>query len=153
MCLINRNQIRINGYTVSNDPTDNKQLLGVMETDFKIPFCFKGTAIFFAIRTSTPWDTETLQKHQSDRFKSMDSTWCQPCLKHSFQQFMQQQSHYGILTHDGNGDIQHWHLWKMHHFYVITLLFWVKWLSFQKKMELDMLCIHFINILGWTIYN
>jgi hypothetical protein len=45
--LINPNQIRHHGLTVSDDPTNKNCFFGITNTDFEIPFEMKGTTVFF----------------------------------------------------------------------------------------------------------
>ena len=56
--LINPNQIRHNGMTVSDDPTDKNRFFGVTSGDLEIPFEMKGTTVFFQSHAPTRWELE-----------------------------------------------------------------------------------------------
>ena len=58
MSLINPNQLRYNGLTVSDDPTDKTRDFGIKGDDFLVPFEISGTTIFFKTRIPTRWEGE-----------------------------------------------------------------------------------------------
>jgi hypothetical protein len=58
MSLINPNQLRHYGVTVSDDPTDNTRPFGVSSNDFYIPFRMDGTTVYFETRVPTAWELE-----------------------------------------------------------------------------------------------
>ena len=58
MSLINPNQIRYNGITVSDDPTNRDRLFGIDGDDFSVPFQMEGTTVFFESRVPSKWEIE-----------------------------------------------------------------------------------------------
>jgi hypothetical protein len=56
MSLINPNQMRHAGLTVSDDPTDKARHIGVLGDDFFVPFRMQGTTVFFESRAPTKWE-------------------------------------------------------------------------------------------------
>ena len=56
MSLINPNQIRHAGLTVSDDPTDKTRDFGILGNDFFLPFQMVGTTVFFESRVPTTWE-------------------------------------------------------------------------------------------------
>jgi hypothetical protein len=58
MSLINPNQLRHCGHTVSDDPTDKTRNFGIAGEDFLIPFNMEGTTVFFNSRVPTRWEME-----------------------------------------------------------------------------------------------
>ena len=58
MSLINPNQIRYNGITVSDDPTNRDRLFGIDGDDFSVPFQMEGTTVFFESRVPSKWEME-----------------------------------------------------------------------------------------------
>ena len=58
MSLINPNQIRHYGLTVSDDPTDKNREFGITGEDFVVPFDISGTTVFFKSRAPTRWEME-----------------------------------------------------------------------------------------------
>ena len=58
MSLINPNQIRHSGITVSDDPTDKTRDFGILGHDFFVPFQMLGTTVFFESRVPTKWEYE-----------------------------------------------------------------------------------------------
>ena len=58
MSLINPNQMRHYGLTVSDDPTDKAREFGITGDDFLIPFAMEGTTIFFNSHVPTRWEME-----------------------------------------------------------------------------------------------
>jgi hypothetical protein len=54
--LINPNQMRHNGWMVSDDPTDNNRTFGITGDDVVIPFEIMGTTIFFTSHVPTRWE-------------------------------------------------------------------------------------------------
>ena len=61
MSLINPNQIRHSGVTVSDDPTDKTRDFGITGDGFHIPFQMKGTTVYFESHVPTPWEYEHCQ--------------------------------------------------------------------------------------------
>ena len=55
--LINPNQIRYSGLTVSDDPTDKTRDFGITGADFHIPFLMRGTTVYFTTRVPTAWES------------------------------------------------------------------------------------------------
>ena len=53
MSLINPNQLRYYGNTVSDDPTDNMRPFGISGSDVHIPFRMDGTTVYFETRVPT----------------------------------------------------------------------------------------------------
>ena len=58
MSLINPNQIRHNGITVSDDPTDKTRAFGITGVDFHVAFKIQGTTVYFETRVPTSWEYE-----------------------------------------------------------------------------------------------
>jgi hypothetical protein len=58
MSLINPNQLRHFGVTVSDDPTDKNREFGIVGADFRVPFEMSGTTVFFKSRVPTQWEME-----------------------------------------------------------------------------------------------
>jgi hypothetical protein len=59
MSLINPNQIRHNGITVSDDPTDKTRAFGITGgVDFHVAFQILGTTVYFETRVPTSWEYE-----------------------------------------------------------------------------------------------
>ena len=56
MSLVNPNQIRYSGLSVSDDPTDKTREFGISGADFHIPFTMQGTTVFFDTRVPTAWE-------------------------------------------------------------------------------------------------
>jgi hypothetical protein len=71
MSLMNPNQIRHFGLTVSDDPTDRTRDFGITGEDFTIPFQIKGTTIFFKSRTPTRWEMANCRTVEL----TVDSPW------------------------------------------------------------------------------
>ena len=69
--LINPNQIRHNGLTVSDDPTDNNRFFGITSDEAEIPFETKGTIVFFKSRSPTRWEMENCKVLEM----TLDSPW------------------------------------------------------------------------------
>ena len=59
MSLINPNQIRHSGLTVSNDPTNKTRAFGISGRVFFIPSQMTGTTVFFNSRAPTKWEYES----------------------------------------------------------------------------------------------
>ena len=58
MSLINPNQLRHYGITVSDDPTDTARPFGITGQDFFVPFKMDGTTVYFDTRAPTAWEME-----------------------------------------------------------------------------------------------
>ena len=58
MSLINPNQVRHFGVTVSDDPTDTARPFGIIGQDFFVPFFMDGTTVYFETRAPTAWELE-----------------------------------------------------------------------------------------------
>ncbi len=58
MSLINPNQIRHFGLTVSDDPTDKAREFGIVGDGVWVPFEMSGTTVFFRSRVPTQWEME-----------------------------------------------------------------------------------------------
>ena len=58
MSLINPNQVRHFGVTVSDDPTDTARPFGIAGQDFFVPFFMDGTTVYFETRAPTAWELE-----------------------------------------------------------------------------------------------
>ncbi len=71
MSLINPNQIRHSGLTVSNDPTDKTRVFGISGRDFFIPFQMTGTTVFFNSRAPTKWEYESCRTVEL----TLDTPW------------------------------------------------------------------------------
>ena len=71
MSLINPNQLRHFGITVSDDPTDTTRLFGISSDDVQIPFEMDGTTIYFNTRAPSTWEMENCKViHVTD-----DTVW------------------------------------------------------------------------------
>jgi hypothetical protein len=71
MSLVNPNQLRHYGHTVSDDPTDSSRPFGISCKDVFIPFQMDGTTIYFESRVPTPWELENCKGIQV----TDDSVW------------------------------------------------------------------------------
>ena len=71
MSLINPNQVRYSGLTVSDDPTDKTRDFGITGEDFSIPFEISGTVVFFKSRAPTRWEMENCRTVEM----TVDSPW------------------------------------------------------------------------------
>ena len=71
MSLINPNQIRHSGLTVSDDPTDKAREFGITGEDFRVLFEMSGTTVFFKSRVPTPWEIENCRTIEL----TIDSPW------------------------------------------------------------------------------
>jgi hypothetical protein len=58
MSLINPNQLRHFGITVSDDPTDSTRLFGISCEQAVVPFRMDGTTVYFESRVPTAWELE-----------------------------------------------------------------------------------------------
>lgn len=59
MSLINPNQLRHYGITVSDDPTDKTRPFGIsLDDDNHVPFKMEGTTVYFESRAPTEWELE-----------------------------------------------------------------------------------------------
>ena len=58
MSLINPNQLRHYGMTVSDDPTDSTQPFGISGDGIFVPFQMDGTTIYFEARVPISWELE-----------------------------------------------------------------------------------------------
>ena len=64
MSLINPNQLRHFGITVSDDPTDSTRPFGISSDEMFIPFQMDGTTVFFDTRVPTAWELENCKSIQ-----------------------------------------------------------------------------------------
>ena len=61
MSLINPNQMRHYGVTVSDDPTDGTRAFGISTDDVHIPFKMDGTTVYFETRVPTQYELKTVR--------------------------------------------------------------------------------------------
>ena len=61
MSLINPNQLRHFGLTVSDDPTDSAREFGIVGNDFCVPIEISGTTVSFKSRVPTRWEMQNCQ--------------------------------------------------------------------------------------------
>ena len=71
MSLLNPNQIRYNGLTLSDDPTDNGRMFGISGTDLEIPFEITGTTVFFVSHVPSQWELDNCRVVEL----TLDSPW------------------------------------------------------------------------------
>jgi hypothetical protein len=64
MSLINPNQLRHFGITVSDDPTDSTRPFGISTEEIFIPFQMDGTTVYFETRVPTAWELENCKTIQ-----------------------------------------------------------------------------------------
>ncbi len=64
MSLINPNQMRHYGVTVSDDPTDGTRAFGISTDDVHIPFKMDGTTVYFETRVPTQYELENCKTIQ-----------------------------------------------------------------------------------------
>jgi hypothetical protein len=65
MSLINPNQLRHFGITVSDDPTDSTRPFGILNEHLNIPFQMDGTTVYFDTRMPTKWELENCKSIQN----------------------------------------------------------------------------------------
>ena len=58
MSLINPNQLRYFGVSVSDDPTDRNRFFGISSDGLKIQFEMNGTIVYFKSKAPTRWEME-----------------------------------------------------------------------------------------------
>ena len=71
MSLLNPNQIRYNGFTLSDDPTDNNRIFGISGTDLEIPFEITGTTVLFVSHSPSQWELDNCRVVEL----TLDSPW------------------------------------------------------------------------------
>ena len=64
MSLINPNQLRHYGITLSDDPTDATRPFGISIAELCVPFKMDGTTVYFETRVPTAWELENCRNVQ-----------------------------------------------------------------------------------------